>query len=195
MRFVDDETTGSTLRLSPEVSARVSCAKPRVLRLASAGTGADDDANAVTLGFADLCVNAAANAWSRDVVGFLDFSVFPCSSSSSSSTSSVSFACLIIGFFFFGPQPGVAVPSQLFTNALYATCMRSLDPGIVLCSRLCLGGSLALARAEQLLDRHIVRLVRAAREGRYEVVHYQLSGLFPPILGFAQTGPREPLWW
>ena len=107
MRFVDDETTGSTLGLSPEVSTRVSCANRRVLRPLSAGTGADDDARAVTLGFAELCVNAAASTWSRDVVGFLDFFLSSSSSSPSSSTTNVSFAGFFVVFFFlFGPQGG-----------------------------------------------------------------------------------------
>jgi hypothetical protein len=63
--------TTSTLPLSLEGSARVCLRSRRVLPLATGGTGAEVDAFAATFGFAELSVNAVANAWSSDVGKFI----------------------------------------------------------------------------------------------------------------------------
>ncbi|KAH9069549.1 hypothetical protein EDB83DRAFT_439054 [Lactarius deliciosus] len=118
-RFVGNSMTSSTLALSLGASARVSFADRRVVIAAGA------DADATTLGFVELCVNAAGNAWSRGV-GILDLSLSS-SLSSSSSTTTVSYAAF---FVFFPLGPVLPAPGQLFSNATCSTCTRSFEPAL-----------------------------------------------------------------
>ncbi|KAH9167696.1 hypothetical protein EDB89DRAFT_109429 [Lactarius sanguifluus] len=78
--------------VSLEISARVSFTNRRVLPLVAAGV----DADAATLGFIELCVNAVANAW------YLGLSFSSSSSSLSSTTTTVSLAAFFV-FFPLGP--------------------------------------------------------------------------------------------
>ncbi|KAH8999810.1 hypothetical protein EDB86DRAFT_2907443 [Lactarius hatsudake] len=113
-RFAGNKMTTSTL---VEASARVSADRRVVV-----ATGADVDA--VTLGFVELCVNAAANVSSRGV-GIVDLSLSSSSLSSSSTTTTVSFA---VFFVFFPLGPVLPAPGQLFSNATCNTYTSSIEP-------------------------------------------------------------------
>ncbi|KAH8983256.1 hypothetical protein EDB86DRAFT_2967709 [Lactarius hatsudake] len=115
VRFVGNGMTTSTLVLSLEASARVSVANRRVVVAAGA------DADAITLGYVELCVNAAANPWSRG----LDLSLSSSSSSSSSTSITVSFAAF---FVIFPLGPVLPAPGQLFSNATCNTYTSSIEP-------------------------------------------------------------------
>ncbi|KAH8977359.1 hypothetical protein EDB92DRAFT_1917651 [Lactarius akahatsu] len=117
-RFVCNRMRTSTLALSLELSVRVTVADKRVVVAAGA------DADAVTLGFVELCVNAAANAWSRGVK-IVDLSLSSSSSSSSSATTTVSSAAF---FVIFPLGPVLPAPGQLFLNATCNTYTGSIEP-------------------------------------------------------------------
>ncbi|KAH8983253.1 hypothetical protein EDB86DRAFT_2967691, partial [Lactarius hatsudake] len=119
-RFAGNGMTTSTLALPFEASARVSFTDRRVVVAAGA------DADATTLGFVELCVNATANASSRGV-GILEVSLSSCSSSSSSTTTTVSCATF---FVFFPLGPVLLAPGQLFSNATCSTCTSSFEPAL-----------------------------------------------------------------
>ena len=146
----------STLVLSPKVSARGSSANRRVLQLAA--SGAD---NVATLGFTDLCANDAANACSRDM-WVSDLSPFsPLSpSSSSSSTATISLAVFfaspaLVKDAYILPHVSASVPCNY--------CMRCLEHELSPSPRRSIRRSLALAHAQSLLYRQVVRLARAGR--------------------------------
>ncbi|KAH9069471.1 hypothetical protein EDB83DRAFT_437408 [Lactarius deliciosus] len=130
----------SCYHLKPQ---RVSFANRRVVVAAGA------DADAITLGFVELCVNAAANAWSRSV-RILGLSLSSSSSSSSCTTTTVSFAAF---FVIFPLGPMLPAPGQLFSNATCNTYNEFHRARIAPRPRFPLGGCLALACAGPLLNR------------------------------------------
>ena len=116
-------------RRDGNLQSAVTCSLGAYLLPQPAGTTASPgaDADAATLGFAELYVNALDKARSRGM-GILDLSFFfsPSSSSSSSMTSTVCFASFFVLFFFLGLVPPGQY--QLLSNASCSLCMSSSEP-------------------------------------------------------------------